>query len=61
MTEQGLSGSRGKLGLSPTAPGLFVMPPGPDPGTIDCSRPISPSSKVSGRHAEVVGESARER
>src|SRR5712691_1220649 len=43
-----LSGSRGRLGLSPNTLGSLVIPAGPEPGTIDCSASISPSWKASG-------------
>ncbi len=34
-SESNLSGSRGRPGLSPTTTGLFCLPAGPGPGTID--------------------------
>jgi len=50
-----LSGSRGRLGLSPTARGSLLIPRGPEPGTMDCNLPISPSWKVSGALPKLSG------
>jgi len=49
----GVAGTRGLMtplvfGSSPYLTGSFLMPAGPEPGTIDWSAPILPASKVPG-------------